>query len=235
MSIRLLCSVLAVLFVLVATGGARADDKPMQGEEPKRVEEPKKLDAPARVFRAPIGRIEVRSSSHSGGTSVTRTTINGVTKLEAREGRAITRITEDPNEGVTVETTKSYDRSNMDELKDSNPNVYNYLEKSPQGMGPTKIRVSVEVGETYNAKSVEELKENHPKAHDIYQRYMKDSAGPPIRAFPRIRIEAPAFDVFPKGIEIKPERIEKEKPMAKEKIELFRPGRSTSQLKAKLS
>jgi hypothetical protein len=220
MSIRIACTAAVVLFLLAATNRVRADDKPMQGEEPKKVEAPKKLDAPARVFRAPIGRIEVRSSSHSGGTSVTRSTINGVTKLEAREGRAITRITEDPNEGVTVETTKTYDRSNMDELKDSNPNVYNYLEKAPQGMGPTKIRVSVEVGETYNAKSVDELKENHPKAHDIYQKYMKDSAGPAIRGFPRIRIDAPAFDVFPKGIEIKPERIElKEKPKVKVKIE----------------
>ena len=108
----------------------------------------------------------------------------------------------------------------MEELKDSNPNIYNYLEKAPQGMGPTKIRVSVEVGEIYKAKSVDELKEKHPKAHDVYQKYMKDSAGPAIRGFPRIRIGAPGFDVFPKGIEIKPERIEKKKnPMAKETIE----------------
>lgn len=225
MLVRISFIVVAAVLLLVSVHGARADENPMQGEKPKEEKVPEKFGAPApiRIFGAPGGRIEVRSSVHNGASSISRTTINGVTKLEAREGRAVTRITEDPAEGVTVETTKSYDRSNMEEIKESHPNIYSYLEKAPQGMGPTTFRVTIEVGEKYQAKSLDELKENHPKAFETYQKYMQDSAAPAIRAFPRIRIDAPAFDVFPKRIEVKPaepKKIEKEeKPMANGSVE----------------
>jgi len=217
MSNRVLCMIVTATMLMFAVHCAGAEEKPMQGEEPQKKEAPKR---PARAFGVPGARIEVHSSVRGGfgGQSISRTTVNGVTKIEARKGREITRITDDPAEGVTVETSKSYDRSNMEELKQSHPNIYNYLEKAPQGMGPTKFRVTVEVAEVHQAKSADELKENHPEAFKIYKQYMERGGGLRFRAVPGI---PPAgFERGRKRIEIKPVVPEKEKkPMARGEIE----------------
>lgn len=220
MSNRILLIAVLVLLMPAAVHDTRAKEKPMEAQEPKKKEQPKPVDRPARVFTAPHARIEVHSSVHGGfgGESVSRTTIDGVTKIEARKAGATTRVTDDPAEGITVETSKSYDRSNMEQLKESHPNIYNYLEKAPQGMGPTKFRVTVEISQVYQAKSAEELKEKHPAAFKIYKQYMERGGGLRFRAVPGI---PPAgFERGRKRIEIKPAVPEKEKkPMARGEIE----------------
>lgn len=196
---------LALVFGVCCWSVTSADDAP----KPKRERLLEKLAEPPRIVAPADARIEVRSSTIEGfrGISKSRTTVNGVTTIEVREGRDITRIVEDPDEGITVETSKEYDRSNMDELKESHPNIYSYLEKAPQGMGPTKIRVTIEIAEVQQAESADELKKNHPKAFELYQEHIKEGSGLRFSA-PRIEIAPPRL---PKVIEIRPRRLKPEK------------------------
>lgn len=189
--------------------GAEADD----GKQADELAEPAKSARPARVFAPVEGRIEIHSSTHDGvrGISKSRRTVNGVTTIEVREGRNITRILEHPEEGISVETSKAYNQSNMEEIKDSHPNVYAYLERAPRGMGPTKFRVTVEVAQVFQATSADELKKNHPKAFEIYQRHAGDDLRPRFPALPRPEF-IPRFRPVPK--EVPPKVEPKKKPMS---------------------
>lgn len=152
------------------------------------------------------GQLEIRSSS--SGYSISRSSVNGVTTTKATENGKTVKIVEDPETGIKVESTKTYDRSNHSELKESNPAIYRYIDSSPQGMGPQKINVKVELTQVYEAQNVDDLKEKHPEAYKLYEKYSK---GP--RA---IRLDVRGFEGFdgavPFKIEVKPGiKIEKEK------------------------
>lgn len=148
------------------------------------------------------------------GVSISSTTINGVTTINAQEDGQTVRITRDPNVGIKVEVVKTYDKSNADELKETNPAVFNYIEKAPVGMGATQINVKVEISDVVEAKDEEELKKDFPEAHALYEKYSQggnririDFGGgipgalPPAFAPPRL----PDGRDFPRGIEIGPD------------------------------
>lgn len=201
-----------LLAAILACPCVAADDGTEQPDAAKE-DEPARAARPFRIV-APEGRIEVRSSVEGGfgRVSTRRTTINGVTTIEVRRGRDITRIVEDPEEGITVETSKVYDRDNMEQLKDSHPNVYSYLEKAPRGMGPTRFRVSVEVARVYQSESAETLKKDYPEAYEVYEKHAGQGDEPRIE-FPRV--VPPRIRAVPR-IEIRPRRVEPKKPEKKE-------------------
>lgn len=130
-----------------------------------------------RIFGNANGRFEFNGRFGGSSLQISKTTVNGVTTIKAVEDGVVTEIIEDPDNGITVATTKTYDSSNADELKEKNPAIFDYLKKAPQGMGEVQYRFKVDVIESCSAKDAEELKKNHPEAHALYEKYSKGAAG----------------------------------------------------------
>ncbi|MCH7725229.1 MAG: hypothetical protein IH991_01920 [Planctomycetes bacterium] len=185
------------------------------------------------------GQFQFRARGFGGGMQISKSIVNGVTTINVVDNGKKTKIIEDPKNGITVSTTKSYDRSNADELKEKNPALFEYLKKSPQGMGEVKYNFKVEITQSYSAKDADELKNDHPEAFKLYEKYAKGqgvnvfrfNVAPQFRGALPKNFKVPNFKIegFENQIQELEKRIQKQIQGFPRGIEKVKPPKDTPQ------
>lgn len=123
-------------------------------------------------FGGPAFPGQMQMTNARGNQSVSRSNINGNVTTTVQKGDRKIQV-EEGRQGVFVSLVRTYHRSDLPELEESNPKLAEALKAFPDDMDGEMLDVTVTSTKKYEATSVEALEKDQPEGYKLYEEAME--------------------------------------------------------------